>query len=226
MAEYTLLQSQKNDVFRMIKGTEGLDPFNFQWLVTDSTFERELKVSHLRYNGTHFFFKFDFLNGKHYSIFSPGKDQLVERQRPGDWGNQLSYFAYWLIYLKREINSPDLWGELAKYQLPPGEQIGKDIGNEPFTFQQVQQIADSLKKIAQYLETNLRLDAKQKALVNEKLDYLIEGSKRQGKRDWINQAIGVVFTIAVDLALDPEKAKTLWNILKTAISGIFPQLLP
>ena len=118
-----------------------------------------------------------------------------------------------------------MWDELVKYQLPPGEQISRGIGNEPFTAQQVDQIAESLKKIREYLELELDLDVQQKTLVNEKLDYLLEASKRQGRKDWLHTSIGVIFTLAIALAFSPEQARTIWNILKVAVSGII-QLLP
>jgi hypothetical protein len=62
-------------------------------------------------------------------------------------------------------------------------------------------------------------------LIGEKLDYLLAAAKRQGRKDWLHTSIGVIFTLATALAFSPEQAKTIWNILKVALSGII-QLLP
>jgi hypothetical protein len=224
MSKYTLLRSQRNSVLDLVKGSE-LDPFNFSWLEAPSRYARNAagvteEVSRLCYNDTEFYFQFDFKNGMHYAIFSPGQDALFAEHYPGNWENQFNCVEKWLTYLKREIHQPDLWSELAKYQLPPGEQIGKEIENEPFTAQQVDQIAESLKKIREYLETEFHLDVQQRALVNEKLDYLMEASKRQGRKDWLHTSVGVIFTLATGLALAPEQTKALWGILKVALSGV------
>jgi hypothetical protein len=227
MSGYTLLRSQKNAILELVKRSE-LDPFNFSWSEELSKFSwggNRPEVSCLSYNDTEFYFLFDFLKGENYAIFSPGADKLVEKAYPGNWESQLSYVKKWLTCLKREIQQPDLWVELAKYKLAPGEQISREIENEPFTAQQVDQIAESLNKIREYLEANFNLDMQQKTLMNEKLNYLLEASKRQGRKDWLHTSIGVIFTIATGLALAPEQAKVIWNILKVAVSGI-TQLIP
>jgi hypothetical protein len=231
MPEYTLLRSQKNTILELVKQSE-LDPFNFGWSKELSKYTSTgagipVEVSRLSYIDvdTDFYFQFDFHKGEHYAIFSPGDNKLVMETYPGSWEGQLSYFRSWLTFLKREIQQPDLWVELAKYQLPPGEQISIEIANEPFTTQQVDQIAEGVEKIRKYLEVEFDLDTQQKALVNEKLKYLLEASKRQGRKDWLHTSIGVIFTIATGLALAPEQAKAIWNILKVAVSGII-QLIP
>jgi hypothetical protein len=228
MSEYPILRSQKNEILNLIKESE-LDPFNFIWRVGASKYTHTdsgvpVLVSRLSYDGTEYYFQFDFVKEQHYAIFSPGGEKLVEEQYPGSWISQLSSVWRWLTFLKREIEQPDLWAELAKYQLPPGEQISSGIGNEPFTAQQADQIIEGLRKVRAYLEAEFDFNEQQQKLVDEKLDYLMGAAKRQGRKDWLHTSIGVIFTLATALALSPEQAKTIWNILKVAVSGII-QLL-
>ena len=129
----------------------------------------------------------------------------------------------WLKYLKREIEQADLWAELSKYQLPPGERLSNDIGNAPFSIGQVDAIAEGLGKVRSYLEAEFNPNEEQQKLVNEKPDYLLGAAKRQGGKDWLHTAIGVIFTLAIGLCT-PKQAKMLWTILKVAVSGII-QLL-
>jgi len=230
MSEYSLilLKSQSNEVFNLVKESE-LDPFNFSWSEEDSKYTStkaglSVPVSRLSYEDGCFYFQFDVHKGRHYAIFSPGSDKLFEEQYPGDWSGQLAYVRMWLRYLRREIEQADLWGELSKYQLPPGERLSNDIGNAPFSSGQVDAIAEGLGKVRFYLEAEFNLNEEQQKLVNEKLDYLLGAAKRQGRKDWLHTAIGVIFTLAIGLSCTPEQAKTLWNILKVAVSGII-QLL-
>lgn len=228
MIKRLILTSQKNDVLDLIKNSN-LDPFNFKWSEADSRFSKSRAgysagVSLLKYEKTQFYFKFDFGTEGHYAIFSPGEDQVVEERNTGDWANQREYAIRWLSYLKREVEQPDLWEELAKYQLPPGEKISPDVTNEPFTVHQIEQISAGIINIRAYLEVEFDLE-NQKDTVNEKLEYLIDAAKRQGRKDWFHTSIGVIFSLAIALSMSPEQARTIWNFLKDAVVGII-QFLP
>jgi hypothetical protein len=224
MAKCILLRSQKNDVLESVKSL-GLDPFNFKWSVEGSNYTDDIygdseSVECLNYEGEGFFYKFDFMKGKHYAIFAPGSDKLVDEKYPGNWENQLIYVGNWLSYLKREVEQPDLWAGLYKYQLPPSDQLITDIGNEPFTVKEAEQLTEGIKRVQAYIETELDLNVDQHFLMSDKLDYLLEAAKRQGRKDWFHTSIGVIFTLASAIALSPEQTRNIWDILKGAISGI------
>jgi hypothetical protein len=70
------------------------------------------------------------------------------------------------------------------------------------------------------LQENLRPDEAQNQTINEKLDYLIDAAKRQGRKDWLHTCIGVFVGLAANLALQPDQANHMWHIIKSAISGI------
>ena len=82
------------------------------------------------------------------------------------------------------------------------------------------QIVRGIDLIKTYLIAEIKIDSDQKKETNERLDYLIEAAKRQGRKDWIHTAIGVIFTLAVSLSLSPEQAKSIWGLLKSTMSGI------
>jgi hypothetical protein len=223
MPQCTLLKYQKNEVFELIKESS-LDPFNFFWNKTASsrsgdTLSSDI-ISKLEYKGSDFYFLFDFLRKAHYAEYSPGNDKLVDEYYPGAWKNQQYYVQQWLSFLKREIDQPDLWAQLSEYQFPREDQLSRDMGNEPFTAFQVDQIVRGIDLIKTYLIAEIKIDSDQKKETNERLDYLIEAAKRQGRKDWIHTAIGVIFTLAVSLSLSPEQAKSIWGLLKSTMSGI------
>jgi hypothetical protein len=224
MNQLILLKSQKNEILELIKEV-GLDPFNFEWSVVSSSMTHELQVSMIDYVVSGFFYTFDIHKGVHYAIYSPGKEMLLDKQYPGSWEYQRQYFRDWLSYLRREIDQPDLWAEISKYQLPPESELGPDISNEPFTAYQVEKIVSGVNQVRAYLEEQGLASEEQKRFVNERLNYLADAAKRQGRKDWIYTSIGVLVTIATALALAPEQAKTLWYLIRDAIAGII-QFLP
>ena len=150
---------------------------------------------------------------------------LLDKRYPGSWEYQRRYVREWLSYLRREIDQPDLWAEISKYRLPPESELGPDVPNEPFTAYQVEQILSGLNQVRAYLEEQGLATEEQKLFVNERLNYLEDAAKRQGRKDVIHTCIGVFFTIITALALAPEQAKTMWYLIRDAIAGII-QFLP
>lgn len=221
-----LLRSQKNAVLEAIKRS-GLDPFNFTWSTAPSRQTQGLSVSKLEYRGTDYFFLFDFARGKdHHCTFSPGHEKLVDSEYPGDWTSVFGYFEAWLDYLKEELKQPDLWEQIARYQLPAGTALSADASNEPFSVAQVDQVADALKQIQAFLETEADLSAEGRAIVDEKLDYLLEASRRWGRKDWIHLALGTTVTLATSVGLSPEHVRSIWKILGTTLNGTVPLIMP
>ena len=228
MVDYNLMRSQKNEVLELIKATT-LDPYNFNWSTEHSTLSDEsempLIVSKLSYNNSPFYFIFDLHKKKHYSFFSPGHDKLHDQQYPGNWDNQLYYVQKWLTYLEREVSQPDLWEELEKYRMSYDGKISSDSGNAPFTIPQFNQLVEGIENIRGYLLGEFKDSLKAEEMINQKLDYLVGASKRQGREDWFHTCIGVFVGIATALAMSPEQSKHIWSLLKDAVSGIL-RLLP
>jgi hypothetical protein len=209
--------SQKNTIFEMIKRYE-LDPFNFEWKETQSVHKSNngLIVSRLEYKNTPYFFQYDFVKGNPYQLFSPGSDVLTTAEFGGTWVYAINYTNQWLNNLKKELNEPDLWNEIQKYSIGYEDQID----NDPFSIEQFYRIQTGLNEIRKYLIENYGNSEENSKLINSKLDYLLDSAKRQGKQDWINTLIGVVVTISAALTLSPDRATTLWTLVKTAVLGI------
>lgn len=225
MGQSLILTSQKNQVLTAIRKHD-LDPFNFSWAAVTSYMTADLNVSCIRYDGTGFFFRFDFLNDEHYSVFAPGEDKSEDTKYPGDWASQFSNVVNWLRYVKREIDEPDLWKDLAKFQLPEGGRLSPDISNEPFTAAQVDIIAEGLDRVRAYLESEVKLTAEHRVIVNDRLDYLTAAAGRQGRRDWLHTCIGVIVTISTAVGLAPNEVRAIWAIVKASVSAFVPLIGP
>lgn len=228
MNQLILLKSQKNEILKIIEKAKKakLNPINFKWSVVSSSMTPELQVSRIDYVGSGYFFKFDFKKGgERHAFCSPGDQRLIEHMLSehsqwGSWAEDKSSFRDWLFYLSREIYQPDLWAEMSKYQLPPESEVVPDISNEPFTTYQVEKILSGLNQVRAYLEEQRLGSEEQKRFVKERLNYLADAAKRQGRKDWVYTCIGVLVTITTALALSPEQAKTLWYLIRDAMAGI------
>ena len=227
MDKVVLLQSQKNEILELIK-QKGLDPLNFNWEIVLSEETLGLKVSRLNYRGSALFFLFDRRRGGHsggfLATFSPGKERLIETYINSNWDGQRGSFKQWLQNLRREIEQPDLWAEVAKYQLPPGVRVGPQATNEPFSADEAEQLSSTLREIHNLIVAQGEKTEEQIKTINERLEYLTDAVKRLGKRDWINTCIGVLVQTATQFALAPEQAAEMWERIKCALGGIIQSL--
>jgi len=225
MANLVLLTSQKNQVLRLVKDS-GLDPFNFEWseILSERSIVPELfsgdTVSMIEYKDSDFCYVFDFKNGKHYAEFSPGKETQTEHQFPGNWDLQIAYVEKWLNYLNREISEPDLWASLANSRLDCTLNIDPQEDNKPFTFTEVNQITTGVNEMRQYLESEFSDVKNANEIIGNKLDYLVDAAKRQGRKDWLHTCIGVLASLGTALGLTNEHGTRLFQILKSAVTGI------
>jgi len=214
-----ILKSHKQVIANSIIRT-GLEPSLFHWETEKSKFSGQELVSKLCYGKTSYYFVFEFYNDRHYCIFSPGPSQLIKAEYPGDWPNQLGYVDRWLVFLKREIESVDPWEDIDKYL--PGDDINleDEKENSPYTYDQVEHISIALNKLKVEIKNSFGLGDEQFGIVQNKLDYLIDRSKKMGRIDWKNLFVGTLMGLASNLILDPEKVKILWNLVKTCFKGV------
>jgi len=228
MLENTLMKSQKNEILDLIKETS-LDSFSFKWSDVDSQLSDNggfpLTVSKLSYDNSSYYFVFDLHKNQHYSFYSPGNSKLHQEEYPGGWNNQIYYVVQWLNYLEREVSQPDLWDDLSKQKIVYDQKIHPEMTNEPFSVFQSEQISEGIENIRKYLLEEFKDNSEFKNLINKKLDYLKDASKRQGRSDWFHTGIGVFVGIATALAMSPDQTKNMWVLFESAITGIL-RLLP
>ena len=84
--------------------------------------------------------------------------------------------------------------------------------NTPFSATEQQRISDNLRELKEYMIANLHLTASGQSFVEARLSYLEEASRRMGRKDWIIITVGVLVTIAVNLALPPETVRELFRV--------------
>ena len=156
------------------------------------------------------------------SKWEPGEQTRVDSYYWDNWSDQLSWFRSWLNYLKREIESPDLWAEISKEAQVLEAAASSDTSNAPFSLEEKAYIVQGINEIKQYLLTAHKLDPE---LVESRLKYLIESSERVGRKDWINLLISVLVGIVINAALPPEATRELFRFVGTVLRQIINQPL-
>lgn len=172
---------QRNGLFDAIQAV-GLDPGDFD--LADSGTEAQIK------------------HKRSESIFTigGGPGGYVGRSVVGDfpdWG----YDAYswqalttrvsmWLKEVKRDLETPDLWAELWREIHLLGVGSNEVTENTPFTQDEQKQIAERLRGLPRHVSDATVLSEAQKQILNENIDYLIDGARRLGRKDWLSTFIG------------------------------------
>jgi hypothetical protein len=160
--EHELTTTQRNAVLKAIRES-GLRPEDFRWQRLRSSVTKGSPYATASYEPlfipvlTHepteaaFGFDLDTARGHHYAVFHPGREGPTESINATVWSNELVYVREWLGLVKKEHETPDLWGEVGREQelvAPPSD----DEENTPFTEQEQEQIAVQLHELKELLE--------------------------------------------------------------------------
>jgi hypothetical protein len=223
MADLLLQQSQVNTVGAMIVAA-GLDPHEFDWgtrltrNIQAGPGGDPIRVSMLVHEPTGFFFAFDFdRKYQHHSFFSPGRDAPEERQFPGRWDHQLEHVRDWLGYVKREYEAPDLWAALQ----PGLSELPSAVENSPFTPEERTLIEEQLRMVLGEVRRTHELTNEQVLALEEKVDYLVEASKRLGRRDWLGILMGELVGMMLQGALASEVLRDLLGLTVRGLAQLF-----
>ncbi|UCG59703.1 MAG: hypothetical protein JSU70_09330 [Phycisphaerales bacterium] len=207
--KYTLLRSQKNRVFEILR-EEGLEPADFKWVKVNSG--GTIIVSKLDYRDGTYYFQFSWYELNSWCVAAPGKYRAMEYEHPRNWSEHEVCFRNWTRYLKREINAPDLWTDIEKYRLLFSSTLSQQLVNEPISACEADKIREVLSSLAEKIEAKFELSYEQREFVRDKLDYLAEAARRQRCTDWTYSVLGVAVTIVTVLNLEQYHAETLWRL--------------
>jgi hypothetical protein len=221
--KYTLLRSQRRQVFEILREI-GLEPADFSWAQRGELGDTIL-VSRLRYREEAYYFQFSWYELSSWCVLCPGRYRSVEYEHPMNWKEQEASFRAWAQCLKREIESPDPWAEMAKYRMTIGADLPEKVLNEPISAYEAEQVIRGLARLAARIQKELSPSERGMALVHAKLEYLAEAAKRQRSRDWVYTALGVCVTVAMGLSQPPERAGALWQLMKGEIGQFIPWTL-
>jgi hypothetical protein len=214
LRKFTLLRSQRSRVFEMLREA-GLEPAEFSWAKEEIA--GDIAVSRLSYRAGTYYFQFSSHELNAWCIVCPGRYRLIDYDYPKDWREQEGVFRNWTSYLKREVEVPDPWGALARYQAALRAPAPDVATNEPISADEADDIGRVLTQLGRRIGQELQLDPEAVALVQGKFAYLAEAARRQRSQDWVYTALGVCATTAMSLSLPPNGAAALWDLVRSEV---------
>jgi hypothetical protein len=215
--KFALLRSQRSRVFTLLQEA-ALEPAEFSW--TKEEIVGGILVSRLNYRAGTYYFQFSSAELGAWCVACPGRYRALDYDYPKDWHEQESVFRNWTSHLKREIQIPDPWEDLAKYQVAIGAQTVNGTVNEPISACEADRIGQILTGLGQRVGQELKLDGEAVTLVRGRFAYLAEAARRQRSRDWVYTALGVCVTTAMSLSMAPEGAAALWAIIQDEVGRV------
>ena len=128
--------------------------------------------------------------------------------------------------MSKDVNTPDLWAELRRKRELLAAISDDAVGNTPFTDAEQQQIVQQLGELKEYVRRRHALPEHQTRLLDERLDYLVDATKRAGRRDWLLMLGGVMLSYVLAVELPPEAAREVLNAFLLGIARILGRELP
>ncbi len=210
---FPLLTSQRNSVLGLIR-LAGLEAREFYWMDADSRVTPGATVDRLVHRPTDFFYEFDFVpNSGHFGTFAPGGETHTISVNPGTWDNQLTYVRSWLQTLKRELEAPPLWEQLAAGE-PLFDVPALAGADTPFRDEEVEAIHRQLGEVLAYVRRELPHGSV--PAVEEQLTRLDLAAASQGRVSWAQMAVGTFVGLAWSGLIAPDQARAALGLLGEA----------
>ena len=239
----TLKREQKNSVITLINEA-GLILSDFKW--EDMGFAKDRIV----YKEAEFYFNIALTHQHDFTVsFTPGGERMLVNEGPlSSWfpptletidvpPSVLSWCRIWVENLKKELETPDLWAAIeisSAYDQSRRRfwESPDDLPNDPLTDSEKRNIEENLATFQEQIDRVLELNDEQKKFLAAQIEYFRSASERLGKRDLKMILTGGLIQLVVGLALNPELARTFFNMAALFFQGLFagpspaPDLLP
>jgi len=158
--------------------------------------------------------------------FMPGETTWRESYGNGSWDQVIATrLPMWLRYVRREIEAPDLWGELRREaELVAGDLNAAD--NTPFSPDEQAQVRRHLDEVKQLIRANQALTATQLDAIDSRIDYLAEATERLGRIDWREAFVGSMLGLVVQSVVPPQPIREVMFFVLRAVGHMFGFHLP
>ncbi len=202
---------QRNEVFQAVQQA-GLSPEEFD-------FDLGEDESTLRHRPSGAYFVFGGFAGKYSSHYFAGEGPPEARTDLSQYG-LMQQLNLWLSQVKQDISTPDLWAQLQGQAKLLATISDEAIDNTSFTPEEREEIAGQLRELRDYVTRTHSLSAAQARLLDEKLVYLVDASRRVGRKDWLLMAAGVMLSFVLGAALPPDAVSDVLATLLTSIGHV------
>jgi len=137
----------------------------------------------------------------------------------------------WARGVQRDVDMPDLLAELQRErEILTGTRY-EEVGNTPFTSEELGEIAEQLRSIKEYVSTAYTLSEAQMLHLEAKLDDIAAAAGRMGRKDWALWVSAALLGAFVQGILPPEVVQDIVRMMVDGLGyllggGGTPPLLP
>ena len=219
-----LTRLERNKIYEAI-ARSGADPneFDFQQRPT------EVVITHS--SGSTFRFKEEWYGGSYafaasgyraYKVSAVVKDGRDLKQSVEETFDQLiGVINRWADEVSKTVEAPDLWAEIRQGRRLISEIQETASENTPFTEDEKRQIAAQLQKIKEQVSEQFELTSEQIAQVDEKLDEVIEASKRMGRKDWLIYFLGSITALIITATVAAGVGEHIFSMVINGLAHLF-----
>jgi hypothetical protein len=126
----------------------------------------------------------------------------------------------WLQAIQQDLDTPDLFAEIGK---PPQiSSLAEEDDDRPFDPDEQAEVAAWAADLKQNAGERYGIEGEQIKALEEKVDYLVEASRRMGRKDWVILAVGYIGTTVLDSGIKEQ----ILQGLATTLGHLFGHPLP
>ena len=206
-----LQKLQRNDIFEAIREA-GLPPEEFDWNSSED-------ASRLQHRPSDAYFDFKGVAGNYVSRYLAGDAPVEERAGLSQY-RLMQQVRLSLAAVKQDIDAPDLWAQLQREAESLGAISDEAIANTPLSPAEQEEIAERLGELRRYVVTTYSLSGLQAGRLEERLDFLAAAASRDGRKDWLLMAAGVVLSFVLGAAFPPETVRDILGTILISIEHI------
>ncbi len=218
-----LLKGQKNQLFTTIQD-KGMSPADFAFEIEETILKDE-KIT-ITHKTTGYYFAVVINSAVNYrTTFSPGKTAVISHGKHTSWVGVVQNVELWVEYLKREIETVDLWEALVYDNQLVQEATQQPSENLPFSESELPDVWKALDEIKSYVVKTHELSEDQKKIVDARFSYIEEAAKRMGRKDWVNIVISNLLSIVITLSLSGESTRDLFQFAGQVVRQLLGTLV-
>lgn len=214
---HTLTKSQKNRVFREIVNM-GIDPIHFDWhtIEEDNRVQYSLVLKNDVYCYLFESYEDDLYVSYYYNLLKKQEEHISFP----DWDEQIEDFVKWLIMIKPEVNEPDLWADMLKYQSQLSFSVPATGRNEKISYTEYEDIEDRVVRFFEAIKKQYDLTQEEIKLLNHKQESVLNAAKSQKSQDWMYLVVGVFMTIVMGIPSIQQDMETFKRLIEEFFGGI------
>jgi hypothetical protein len=134
------------------------------------------------------------------------------------WLSMINKYLKYLAEEEEDSMIPDLWSGI-NWASSNTTNI-QTLQNTPFSSAEQARITESLSELEREVREQGFLSEEQLNLLHEQVKYLVDASKRLGRKDWIIAAAGALMSYTLQVGLTSEHAIQLLRMVGTALKWI------